>query len=220
MSHTSSNILIFDYNSHYPDEFTDLRNKMVSKYTQGKIERLTNECNEIRLRTKMLIDKHNTMLINNEKKIGELEKKLTKLKFKMKEIPYIIINKNDSWRYEDNFVEIPLILTVTAILETPDVSETIKCSEAVFHDNWVYSYDFDDDRLISQDNMKILKKLRGFKLKGDGLPKNLDINIRKELQEGILVWEKYLDDHVERGISFIKDIECLLYLNIVGNRIQ
>ncbi len=83
MSYTSSNILILDYNSNYHDEFTDLRNKIVSKYTKRKIERLTNECNEIRLRTKMLIDKHDTMLINNEKKIGELEKKLTKLKFKM-----------------------------------------------------------------------------------------------------------------------------------------
>jgi len=218
MSYTSRNIIYFDYDSHDSDEITNIRNKIISKYTQKKIERLTNECDEIRLRTKMLINKHDTMLINNERKIGELEKKLTKLKFKLKEIPYIIVNESDSWRYEDGFVQIPLILTVTAMLETPDESETIICSQAVFHDNWVYSYDFDDDKLISQDNIKILKKLKGFKLKDDGFPKNLYFNIRKKLQLGIFSLDKYIDEHVDRGISFIKDIQCILYLNIVGNK--
>ena len=160
------------------------------------------------------------MLINNVKKLGDLEKKLTKLKFRLREIPYIIIRDTNLFEPEDNFIQIPLTLTATAILETPDESNIIICSQAVFHDNWKYSYDLDDDKLISRDNMKILKKLRGFKIKDDGFPKNLGFNVRKELQQGILSWDRYIDEHVERGISFIIDIPCVLYLNIVGNKAQ
>nr|QBK89338.1 MAG: hypothetical protein LCMiAC02_04330 [Mimivirus LCMiAC02] len=218
MSYTSRNIIYIDYNIDNLDEIY-IRNKILSKLIQKKIEVFKKECDEIRLRTKILINKHDIMLIENEREMGEQEKKLTRIKFKLKEIPYIIVNEDDSLEYEDNFVQIPLTLTVLAILETPDKSETIICSQAVFNDNWVYSYDFNYDELISRDNMKILKKLKGFKIKDDGFPKNLDFNIRKQLQEGINRWDRCIDEHVERGISFIKDIKCILYLNIVGNEV-